>query len=419
MLTPQARTRTTDGTVAWQVPFYYRDENNKRRHTSETFDEYAEAQRFCDLVDSIGINEALKVLEFQRGARSQVVLLTDWLTHYVDEICRAGEYMQRKYRSYIHNDITPFFGQGFPLEALTPEMDAAWVVHLSEEQGNAPKTVHNKHGFLSGAMNSAAGRRPVPLIGYNPCATTRLPAWRMQEADIFEEREWELFDLLVGERWRPQCEFALMSMARPGEVSALRVGDVDRCTGDVDINKAWKDFGSRRKLGEPKTAHGFRVVNVPLETLALIDLNRASSELLFQTKVGTPVTASVLYERAFQPALRRLDGLAKGHFGPFGRHARWEGADPEFLLATYRKAVHSLLAKRITPYTLRHTMISWKLQRGDDLIVVSRDAGHESTRVTELHYSHVLRSASRASTAKARLWVPRVRAVAEGDSHVA
>jgi integrase len=48
---------------------------------------------------------------------------------------------------------------------------------------------------------------------------------------------------------RQATEFCLASMARPSEVSALTVGDVNRDTGAVRINKAFKYTGTGWRLG--------------------------------------------------------------------------------------------------------------------------------------------------------------------------
>ncbi|MCC3328217.1 tyrosine-type recombinase/integrase [Nocardia abscessus] len=407
--TPRPRPRS-DGSVAWQVPFYYRDTCGKRRQSSETFDEYAEAQWWAALIDKVGIEEALKVLEATRDSGSDVILLTTWLHRYVDRMTGVQEDGRRKYRAFIRNDIVPFFGEGAPIDAVTQDTDAAWVVYLEQDRGNSPKTIANKHGFLSAALRAAVEQRPTPLLPYNPCAGTRLPRHDPAEIDIFSNDEWELFEQLLLERWRPQAEFGLVSMARPSEVGALLVRDIDPETGAVRINKAWKDDGTRLRLGKPKSKRGIRTVNVPLETVARLDLARPGDALLFHTRNDTPVTAYHFYKNAWQPALRRLEALSRRDFSLFTKKALWRGEDPELLLAYYGSTVNTLCGKRLSPYTLRHTGISWKLQDGVPLFVVSRDAGHESVTTTDRRYGHNDRAASASAAQVIAGRLPRVRA---------
>ncbi|WP_280362537.1 tyrosine-type recombinase/integrase [Nocardia wallacei] len=426
MLTPRPR-RRSDGTIAWQVQFQYYDEEHIRRRSSETFDDYPSAEKWAGLIDKVGITHALAVLQAQRAAADEISLV-DWVTRDTDRRFATGavsEPVYRKYCGYIRNDIAPFY-LDMPITGVTQASDAAWVVYLEQDKGNAVKTIHNKHGFLSGAMRAAAQRRPEPLIPYNPCADTRLPVWHEPELDIFDNAEWELFEQLLAPQWRAQAEFGLTSMARPGEIGALRVGDirVGSTSAAVRISKAWKDCGSRIVLGTPKTRRGTRTVDIPLRTATRLDLDRDRDELLFSTAIGTPVTAAAFYDGAWAPALRRLDALAhartalasgkpvhaRSYFTPFTRAARWIGADPEDLLARYGPAVATLCVKRLTPYTLRHTGISWKLQDGVPIFVVSRDAGHESVAVTDRRYGHNDRRASEKAAAVIAERLPAARA---------
>ncbi|MCC3316712.1 MULTISPECIES: tyrosine-type recombinase/integrase [Nocardia] len=406
MPTPRPRPRA-DGTVAWQVPFnIYID--GRRRQSSETFDDPAEATRWAALLERVGAEEALKILDVQRGTDVEDLTLTEWLRRYADTLTGIEPETRKRYHRYIDRDIADFMGY-LPLGAITAETDKSWVVHLEEEIGNKPKTIANKHGFLSAAMSAAAAVRPTPLIAYNPCADTRLPRNDAPEPDYFDDAEWELFEQLMPPRWRAHAEFGLMSMARPSEVTALRVGDINPRTGAVRITKAWKWAGGALKLGKPKSSRGIRTVNVPLETLDRLDLNRPRDELLFHTATGNPISVTYFYKKAWLPALRRLQALDELNFRPFNPATGWKGADPEDLLERFDDAVTSLLGKRLTPYTLRHTGISWKLQDGVPLFVVSRDAGHESVNTTDKRYGHIDRRASESAADVIRLHLPRVR----------
>ncbi|MGV9546061.1 hypothetical protein ACWDSF_32505 [Nocardia beijingensis] len=202
MPAPRPRPRK-DGTVNWQVPFHYYDTDGTRRQSSQSFDDYAKAQWWAGLIDRVGINEALKVLDTEHDAESGTMLLVEWLTKYVNRLTGVQEDGRRKYLAYIRNDIIPFFGARAPLDAVTQDTDAAWIVYLQQDKGNSPKTISNKHAFLSAALRAAVEQRPVPLLPYNPCAGMRLPRHDRAEIDIFDNDEWELFEQLLG---RPSGE---------------------------------------------------------------------------------------------------------------------------------------------------------------------------------------------------------------------
>ncbi|MFI6041975.1 tyrosine recombinase XerC [Nocardia sp. NPDC051321] len=426
MPTPRPRPRK-DGTVAWQVYFNYYDTGGIRRQSSETFNEYGEALLWADRIEQVGLTEARAELAGQRHIDAGLTLLVPWLIKYADRRLSTGAIsaaVHRKYLGYIHNDIARYFGERAPLEAVTQDTDAAWIVFLSQDIGNKPKTVQNKHGFLSAGLRAAVEERPQQLLSFNPCSGTRLPPRYDTELDIFDSDEWELFWHLIIERWQPQAEFGLVSMARPSEVGALLKGDINATTGAVRINKAWKDSGTKLTLGKPKTKRGVRTVNVPLSTIERLDLSGDPGDLLFHTRTGRPITASYFHEKAWQPALKRLEALAfaaeafrknqdiraRAYLAPFTKKAQWRGTDPEELIARYGEAIESLSVKHLTPYTLRHTAISWKLQDGVELFVVSRDAGHESTFVTDRVYGHNDRRSSEAAAAVIAKRLPAARA---------
>ncbi|WP_433194392.1 hypothetical protein ACQP1G_37395 [Nocardia sp. CA-107356] len=85
------------------------------------------------------------------------------------------------------------------------------------------------------------------------------------------------------------------------------------------------------------------------------------------------------------------------------------GCEPEQLIARYGTALKSLRIKHLTPYTLRHTGISWKLQDSVPMFVVSRDAGHGSVTVTDHVYGHNDRRASESAAQVTAHQLPRLR----------
>ncbi|MFD6399002.1 hypothetical protein [Nocardia sp. NPDC060249] len=69
-----------------------------------------------------------------------------------------------------------------------------------------------------------------------------------------------------------------------------------------------------------------------------------------------------------------------------------------------------MAGKKLTPYTSRHTGISWRLQDGEPIWVVSRDAGHSSIAITDARYGHISAAASAASAEAIAGRLPRLRA---------
>lgn len=408
--TPRVRVRK-DGTTYSQVR-YRVTRDGKTVQSSQSFDDHAAAIRWAKLLDRVGAVEAERVLAAQLASAPDVIMLTPWLRRYVDLLGESvEEETKRKYRRMIDHDITPFFNGNFlPVDAVTPDMDVAWVEWLATELGNAPKTIANKHGLLCSAMGAAARRRPTPLIAWNPCAETRLPKRVAREVDHLSEDEFELVDELLAPRWRAWWEFGVMSMARPGEQGALTVGDINRHTGAVSITKAWKWANGRLKLGDPKSARGIRTTFVPLETVARLDLDRDASDHLFLSHTGRPVTSIRFWDEGWAPMMSRLRALAAGDSTPFTGRSSWEGLSYDVLRERYGHLAKRLVGKKLTPYTSRHTGISWRLQDGEPIWVVSRDAGHSSIAITDARYGHISAAASAASAEAIAGRLPRLRA---------
>ncbi len=59
--------------------------------------------------------------------------------------------------------------------------------------------------------------------------------------------------------------------------------------------------------------------------------------------------------------------------------------------------VAAKLDPRPTPHDLRHTYASWQLTGGTPIVVVSRQMGHESIKVTADIYADVDRASARAA----------------------
>lgn len=418
--TPRPRPRK-DGSIGWQVR-YTITRAGKRVSTSQVFDDELEAVRWAALLDRLGAERAEAILRARLGVEAAGELtLAQWLRRYVDRLSGIEDATRKRYHRFIDLDVVGFFGEDCPLSTYTEELDAAWVLWLEHDvchkpgrpPGNLPKTIRNKHGFMSEAMAAAARHRPDPLVPANPCAHTRLPRANGRRRDFFTPAEFELFEAVLWPKYRPMFEFMVMSMCRPGEVFALTVGDVDPDTGAVTIDKAWKYDNGRRKLGAPKSERGVRVTYVPLETVARLELDRPRDELLFPTGVGTAFTVAGFYSQIWLPAIRRLEALADPDDpgrNLFGRMARWPGETPAQLLTRFdRSVVDGLLAKWVTPYITRHTGISWRLQDGVPIWVVSRDAGHESVSTTDRKYGHIDSRASLAAAETAAGRLPALR----------
>ncbi|MGC0239489.1 tyrosine-type recombinase/integrase [Arthrobacter sp. SD76] len=238
-----------------------------------------------------------------------------------------------------------------------------WVKALSVD-GVAPKSIKNIHGLLSAAMKTAE------LLGYisrNPCRGVALPTVERAEDDALFLTHAEFSLLIVGmpPQYKTLVQFMVMTGARFGEATALRVADIDLLSKPptARINKAWKRDGqSRYYMGPTKTRAGRRTIGLNptlVDLLVPLVASRPGSELLFTTPSGQRIAHKPFWQHHWVPAVRaaQAQGLTK--------------------------------APRI--HDLRHTHASWLLQNGGiSLFALSRRLGHASVRTTEQVYGHLM-----------------------------
>jgi integrase len=346
MASIRSRTRK-DGTTSYAVLFVV----ETGRQTSVTFDDPQTAEKFRGLVDSVGGTRAMNawgIADIPKTLTANLgPTLTGYLTGHIDQLTGIEQKTLDDYRRYVRRDITPFFGE-LPLTALTPDDIGRWVQQL-ETTGNSPKTIHNKHGFLSGALAKA-----VPtLIPSNPAAGRRLPRGSGDDDEMRMLTREEFAALLEAttEYWRPLMEFLVASGARWGEVVALKPSDVDRANGSVKIRRAWKYSSAGYEIGPPKTKRSRRTIRIPAGVLDQLDY---SHEWLFVNRDGGPVRYQGFRRRVWDKAVERAK------------------LDPP-----------------PTPHDLRHTCASWMLTGGIPATVVSRHLGHESIKITVDIYGDV------------------------------
>lgn len=322
--------------------------------TSASFDDHAEALRFCDLVNRVG---PAKALEIYRVAQNHAAGMTvaQWISHHIDHLTGVKPSTIVRYRAYLANDIEPSAIGPLPLAALSRDDVARWLNNLT----GSGKTIHNKHGFLAGALNAAVVARRIPA---NPCDGKRLPRTERRENVYLSREQFALLRDSVTEPWRPLVEFLVASGCRWGEAVALKPADVDRDNGTVRVTLAW-DYtnGVGYDTGPPKTRKSRRTINVPSTVLGKLTYD---NEWLFVNRSGGPVRYAGFKRRVWDKAVARAE-----------------------------------LAPAPTPHDLRHTCASWMIAAGVPLPVIQQHLGHESIKTTVDVYGHLDRASAQAAAA--------------------
>jgi integrase len=361
------RTRNrTDGSAYYAV--LYRLDG---KQTSTSFQDIASAKKFQKLVDKFGPAKAVETLGTDPAF--SVVSVAEWIEHHISHLTGLRKSTLYDYRTYLKNDIAQPLGD-LPLTALSRDDIARWMQDLSGK-GASGKTIANKHGFLSSALNAAVRAGRIPS---NPAAGQRLPTSERQEMVCLSHEDFSRLLDNIPEFWRPLVEFLVASGCRWGEATALKPSDIDRANSTVRIARAWKRTYDRGgyEIGPPKTKKSVRTINVPKTVLNKLDY---SNEWTFLNKAGRPVKGNGFHDRIWQPAVERT----------------WPSVDEERNPIT-DKSVGNL---RPRIHDLRHTCASWLVRGGVPLPVIQQHLGHESINTTINLYSHIDRRSMQAAAA--------------------
>jgi integrase len=289
------------------------------------------------------------------------------VAEHIDLLVKPTSQTIRNYRHMLTDHISPYLG-GVAVRDVDLRHLTSWVRSM-QDKNLSPKTIRNVHGLISASMETAMrlGYRPD-----NPCRGVTLPTTEHAEdkEQFLTWDEWQLIYRHLNPLYQPLGLFLVMSGARFGEATAVKVGDFARVKSDagyiwvVRINKSWKRDGQNSYyIGQPKTATSKRSVSIPdmvVEALQPAMAGVSGDTLVFRTSKNGRIAQKYLWN-AWQEAIEA---------------ARLE--DP-------------LFHKTPRLHDLRHTSASWGLQGGLSLYEVARRLGHSSTQVTERVYAHLMK----------------------------
>jgi integrase len=326
------------------------------RQRSLSFENLPAAERFKTLLEDHGPEEALRIVELDEVGR-HVPSVTEWLNTHIDNLTGVQPATLARYRSYVERDIDPVFGS-MPVSAITETTIARWVNQLN----GSGKSISNKHGFLSGALNAAVR---AGVMATNPCQGRRLPRTRVEETVFLTPEEFKLLrDHIQRDRWKNLATWLVTTGMRFSEATALSPADIDVEARTCRINKAWKYSGDYRpEIGPPKTKRSIRTISLPEAAIEAVDL--ASPGSLFTNGAGNAVRAQEFFNGGWKPA--RDNALKAG------------------------------LTKSPRVHDLRHTCASWMIQAGVPLPVIQQHLGHESIQTTIGVYGHLDRRSAQAA----------------------
>lgn len=367
---------------AWRVQA--RDETGRMRQESFFSDDPQVAERaarsFGDLVDRVGITEAIRIRDARQDSESEMTF-AKWVDQYLDResglLTGIGEGQRKRYQRQAASSLTPYFGE-YPIEAITKEDVAGWVREMEKRPGMrgaeriAPKTVRNYQGLLSQIFAAAVekGLRPD-----NPAKGAKIRRARKAVKVFLTQSEYMTLLHFIPEQHRPMVNLIVGTGMRWGEVTALTWGDIERAGNPplITIRQAWDDDREQggRNLGATKSEAGERTIGVPKQLIEALGKPGSGDEFVFQTRTGTALWSGSFWSRVWTPALDKANDAEE---------CKKVGLTP--------------LGKRPGIHDLRHTHASWLIAAGRPLPYIQRRLGHEKITTTVDVYGHLMPDAT-------------------------
>ena len=327
------------------------------KQTTETFESYAAAAAFCEMVKHDGAEEAVKRRdEVDPASGGYVPTMREMLTKHVAELTGVDQRTRDDYLSIAARHWLPIVGN-----VRVSNMSRAHVARVVNALDGqvAPKTIKNAHSLLSGVLETAVREGHLTT---NPARGTRLPRSGEHEVEEIRYLTYDEFDRLIAHmpaRYLPLVVLLFGSGLRFSEAIALQVQDINPEAGTLRVMRAWKrQKGKPPRLGPPKSKASRRTIwidDTVLDAVAPLREGRAAVDWLFTTTYGNPVRHSNFYNRVWVPACQAA------------------GLDP-------RPRIHDA----------RHTHASWLIAQGARLEIIQDRLGHEDYTTTRRVYGHLM-----------------------------
>ncbi|WP_019148451.1 tyrosine-type recombinase/integrase [Timonella senegalensis] len=372
----QERFNKTEQVMRYRVA--YRREGSRKVETTPWLAHLEDALLVQETIKKRGVDVALRLLDLQTNTRG-VPTLTEWLPSHLERRATKttpgtlAEYKRMAARTFLIR-----LGE-IPMDQITGDDVIGWIAwqmkqtterwqkkaitaakngtERPKEEFYLPKSIKNAHGLLSSMLSTA---QAAGHINRNVAKGVDLPKVEVQEEkDIFTRDEWLSFFAAMQDHYKPFIAFILLTGARMGEATAVRVRDFNLKTESVSIRQAWKKAEVGVELGSPKSSRSRRTILLgsAIHDFAPLLEGKAADDLVFTAIRGGQIHAQRFRERQWQAAV-----------------------------------VKSKISKGLTPHSLRHTFASWALMEGVPAQVVQMRLGHESLATTSKVYAHLLLS---------------------------
>lgn len=359
-------------------------ENGKRIQRNKSFSTAREAKEYAAKVEhEIDTGQ----YSYTKG-RTLADVLNEWLEVYCVHL-RPNALADMKTAVRVH--LIPHLGN-VPLESVTTGMiqkfyndmmKTEWKpavykevkglqVLVSPAKTYSAKTVHNVHSALKQALDQAVRTNLIPR---NPCAYVRLP--KKESIDYVipsPEQLSALLKELTGHPTYYPILICAMLGCRRGEALGLQWQDIDLKENTIHIRRAfiYNSLTQKNEIGELKTKNSKRVLPLPEMLKAeLLKLKERNAKICDYFGVEVPYLCINDAGQMLTP------NLCSHHF---------------------QQAAKKVGLKGMRLHDLRHTVVTYMLDAGENPKTVQEFVGHADPGFMLRQYAHVLeQSKKRAS----------------------
>ena len=320
---------------------------------------YAKTQHECRDWVKQTLDKIEHGLTFEGAQLSLERYMQSWLSG--KELSRRSSTV-RNYRRYTDLYILPALGK-LRLQAIVPAHIRQLYLRLQVE-GKGARTIQLVHVTLRCAFAQAVKEG---LIGYNPLEAVERPKVETKQFQIFTEEQARKFMMTAkGHPYEALFYLALTTGMRKGEILGLKWSDVDWEKSMLRVERQLQPVSfNGGALAPTKTKSGRRQIKLGKGLLAMLELHRQRQEtqkllagdrwkengMIFTTSIGTYIDQTKV-SREFKRILREAD------------------------------------LPDIRFHDLRHTSLSFLLDRGTPVNTVQNRAGHSKASITTDIYGH-------------------------------
>ncbi len=325
---------------------------------------------------------------------------------------------QERYEGMLKNFILPYFGRmkvrdikALDIEQYLKTLSKDGVRTDGKSGGYSEKTIHHHYMLIQRLLNLAIRWE---MLDINPCIRVDAPKVHKKEAKYYEEEEIQRLleclelecqetiakfsrrydSLSPDEAYRRQqvrifndlmhkmyIWLALASACRRSELIGLTVDKVDFVRNTITIEQTGHYAPDKGIYFQNCLKNG--------DSVKIVDMPEA---VMQELKVYLEERKTIFYLMGWEDSGYVFVSLSDGTVTQAGGPML-----PDVISTWFTRFLEKYQLPKITLHQVRHTSISYLINRGVNIKMVADRAGHQNTRTTEEIYGHIYKKTQRAT----------------------